>query len=117
MEFLGINFTKDSTDSTLVLKIHTKKSTKQENSSLFVNSILYKGKMRVENQTKSEKTRVYAQKPRLKMPFKKSISVLRKKWELAEERRAAILLLSSVKFRRNCFPASTACSVRKEFIL
>jgi hypothetical protein len=34
--------------------------------------------MRVENQTKlkSEKTRVYAQKPGLKMPFKNSISVL-----------------------------------------
>jgi hypothetical protein len=34
--------------------------------------------MRIENQTKlmSERTRVYAQKPRLKMPFKNSISVL-----------------------------------------
>jgi hypothetical protein len=41
-----------------------------------MNSILYKGKKRVENQTKleSENTRVYVQKPRLKMPFKNSIS-------------------------------------------
>ncbi len=41
-----------------------------------MNSILYKGKMRVENQTKleSENTRAYAQKPRLKMSFKNSIS-------------------------------------------
>jgi hypothetical protein len=37
---------------------HKKKSAKQENSSLFMNSILYNGKMRVENQTKlkSDKT-------------------------------------------------------------
>ncbi len=42
-----------------------------------MNSIfLRNGKMRVENQTKTrlEKNRVYAQKPRLKMPFKNSIS-------------------------------------------
>ncbi len=50
-------------------KIPLKKSAKQENSSLFMKSILYNGKIRVENQSKpeSEKTRVYAQKPRLKM--------------------------------------------------
>jgi hypothetical protein len=30
------------------------------------------------------------------MPFKKSISVLRKKWEVTEERRAAILALSYI---------------------
>jgi hypothetical protein len=45
-----------------------------------MNSILWNGKMRVENQTKakleSEKTRVYARKPRLKLPFKNSISGL-----------------------------------------
>jgi hypothetical protein len=38
------------------------KSAKKENSSIFRNSILKKGKLRVKNQTK---TRVYAQKPRL----------------------------------------------------
>ncbi len=38
-----------------------------------MNSILYNGKVRVENQTK---TRVYAQKSRLKMPLKNSISCL-----------------------------------------
>jgi hypothetical protein len=58
MEFLDINLTKDSSlllhaihslstggflkkpETTLVLTIHTKKTAKQENSSLFVNSIL-----------------------------------------------------------------------------
>jgi hypothetical protein len=50
------------------LKIHTNKSAKQENS---MNIILGNGKTRVENQTKlfpvePEKTRTYAQKPRLK---------------------------------------------------
>jgi hypothetical protein len=42
-----------------------------------MNSILQKRKMRLENQTQFEfeKTRVYAQKPRLKLPFKISISV------------------------------------------
>jgi hypothetical protein len=41
-----------------------------------MNSILKDRKIRIESQTKnssSEKTRVYAQKPRLKMPFKNSI--------------------------------------------
>jgi hypothetical protein len=67
---------KENPYSTLVLKIHTKKSAKQENSSLFMNSIFKKGKMRVENWTKleSEKTQVYAQKPRLKRLLKNSIS-------------------------------------------
>jgi hypothetical protein len=71
MEVLDIKLTKESTLllyhntggflkktkktilPTLVLKIHTKKSAKQENSSLFMNSILWKGKMRVEHQTKT----------------------------------------------------------------
>ncbi len=83
MEFLDINLTKVS--SLLIHAIHSlstsgflkrirlysgfkntyKKSAKQENLSLFTNSILYKGKMGVENQKKleSEKARVYAQKP------------------------------------------------------
>jgi hypothetical protein len=39
--------------STLVLKILTKKSAKQENWSLFMNSILWNGKMGVGNQTKT----------------------------------------------------------------
>ncbi len=39
------------TGSTLNLKTHTKKSAKQDNSSQFVNSILWKRKLRVENQT------------------------------------------------------------------
>ncbi len=55
-----------------------------------MNSILWNGKMRIENQKKlnSEKTWVNAQKPRLKMPFKNSIS-----------REAAHLPLSSVATR------------------
>ncbi len=98
MEFSDINMKKDSsllfhaihslstggfikenhTLLCMVLKIHTKKSAKQENSSLFVNRILQKGKERVENQTKleSEKSQSYAQKPRVKIPFKNSISGL-----------------------------------------
>jgi hypothetical protein len=62
--------------SFLVFKILTKKSAKQENSSLFMNIILKNEKMRVENRKKleSENTRVYAQKPRQKMPLKNSIS-------------------------------------------
>jgi hypothetical protein len=44
-------------------------------------SILLKGKMRGENRQKikSEKTQVYAQKPRLKRLFKNSISGVKKK--------------------------------------
>jgi hypothetical protein len=57
--------------SSLVLKILSKKSAKKENSGLFMNSILYNGKMRVENQKKAP---VYAQESRLKMPLKNSIS-------------------------------------------
>ncbi len=59
--------------------LYTEESTKQKNSSLFMNSILLNRKMRVENQTKtrvSEKTQVYAQWPQLKLPFKNSISGL-----------------------------------------
>jgi hypothetical protein len=44
---------KRNTNSSLVLKILSKKSETQENSSLFMNSILQNGKMRVENQTKN----------------------------------------------------------------
>ncbi len=53
-----------------------KKSAKQEDSSLFMNSILKNEEMRAENQTKieSEKTSVYAQKPRLNILSKNSIS-------------------------------------------
>ncbi len=71
MEFLDISSTKDS--SLLLHAIHsplywrilkktilfsgfknyTKKSAKQENSSLFMNSILQSGKMRLENQKKT----------------------------------------------------------------
>ncbi len=40
-------------NSSLVLKVITKKSAKQENLSLFMNIILWNGKMRVENQTKT----------------------------------------------------------------
>ncbi len=56
MEFLDINLTKDSSlllhaiySQSLywqILKLLTKKSTKQENSSLFMNSIFLNGKMR-----------------------------------------------------------------------
>ncbi len=83
MEFLDINLTKGS--SLLLHPIHRpfywrilkktilysgfkntyKKSAKQENSSLFMNSILKNGKMRVENSILI-RPRVYAQKPRLK---------------------------------------------------
>ncbi len=95
MEFLDINLTNDL--SLLIPAIHSpfcwrilektilipwfinplKKSVKHENSSQLMNRILWKGKIRVENQTKleSEKTQVYAQKPLLKMAFKNSISV------------------------------------------
>jgi hypothetical protein len=45
-------------------------------STLFMNCILQNGKMRVKT-LESEKTRVYAQKPRLKMQFKNSICVHR----------------------------------------
>ncbi len=41
-----------------------------------MNSTLYKGKTRVENQTKSKKTRVYAQKPLVKIHLWKSIRAL-----------------------------------------
>jgi hypothetical protein len=71
MEFLDINLTKVS--SLLILAIHSlstggflkrirlysgfkntyKKSAKQENLSLFMNTILYKGKIGVENQKKT----------------------------------------------------------------
>jgi hypothetical protein len=52
------------------------KSAKQEDSSLFMNSILKNEEMRAENQTKveTEKTQVYAQEPRLKIPVKNTIS-------------------------------------------
>jgi hypothetical protein len=49
MEFLDIK----TILNTLVLKLHTKQSMKQENSSLFINSIFYNRKIRVENQTKT----------------------------------------------------------------
>jgi hypothetical protein len=65
--------------STLVLKIHTKNFAKQENLSPIINSILKKGKMRIENyrqKLESKKTQVYALKTRLKRLFKNSISVL-----------------------------------------
>jgi hypothetical protein len=55
----------------LVLRIHTEKSAKQENSRLFMTVILKNGRTGVAYQTEN---RVCAQKPRLKMPFKNSIS-------------------------------------------
>jgi hypothetical protein len=75
MEFFDVNLTKDSSlflhaihslfywriyrepNSTLVFKTHTKKSAKQENSSLFMNKILKNRKTRVKSQTK---TRVFS---------------------------------------------------------
>jgi hypothetical protein len=72
MEFLDMNLTKESISfapcyllfllladftenqySTLVLKLHTKKSVKQENSTVFMNSIFSNRKTRIENQTKT----------------------------------------------------------------
>ncbi len=55
MEFLDINLTKDS--SLLLHAVHSlftdfKKTSKQENSSLFMNALCREEKMRVENQTK-----------------------------------------------------------------
>ncbi len=96
MEFLDINLTKKSesfnpccTKSLLLadffketilfsgFKTPYKKSGKQE-IKVYSDQHFVEQKMKVENQTKleSEKTRVYAQKPRLKMPFKDSISML-----------------------------------------
>jgi hypothetical protein len=64
MEFLDITLTKDSSlllytihslfYSSLVLKIRTKNKRRQENSSLFMNSMFLNGKMMVENQTKTQ---------------------------------------------------------------
>jgi hypothetical protein len=74
MEFLDMNLAKDLS---LLLHAIKKKCAKQENSRLIVNSILKKGKNEGrKNQTKleSQKTQVYGQKPRLKMPFKSYIS-------------------------------------------
>jgi hypothetical protein len=67
MEFLDINLAKDSMPFTVPLtggfqrktilfpgfKNSYKKSAKQENLSLFMNSIVWNGKMRVENKTKT----------------------------------------------------------------
>ncbi len=94
MEFLDINLTKDS--SVLLHAIHSPfhwqifrktilfsgfkspyiKIHEKRELNLFMNFILSNGIMRVENQAKleTEKTQVYAQKPRLKIPFKYSIS-------------------------------------------
>jgi hypothetical protein len=79
LEFLDINLIKDSSlllhafhlradlmkqNSSLVLKILTKKSANQENLSLFMNSIFVERKNKGRKKDKnSEKTRVYAQKP------------------------------------------------------
>jgi hypothetical protein len=57
-----------------------KKSAKQENSSLFMNSILKNGNMRVENQTKTQVWEDSSLCPETstKMPFKNSVSGERK---------------------------------------
>jgi hypothetical protein len=92
MKFLDINLTKDS--SLLLHAIHSpfywriKKKpyfslvlkilqNNPRNLMLFMNSILKKGKMRVENHAKlqSDKTRIYAQKPRPKMLFKNFVTI------------------------------------------
>jgi hypothetical protein len=58
---------KEKQNPSLVLKIITTNFAKQENSSLSMNNILQNGKMRVENQTKTQvwEESSYAQKPRL----------------------------------------------------
>ncbi len=73
---------KDKQNPSLVLKILTKQFAKQENYSLSMNNILQNGKMRVENHTKTQvwEKSSYAQKPRLKIPFKNSISGHNRKW-------------------------------------
>ncbi len=94
MEFLDINLAKDWSLS--LHAIHSlftggflkktrlysgfkntyKKSLKQENSNSFINSVLLKEKWgwKTRQKFESEKIRVYAQKPRLKIPIKNSIS-------------------------------------------
>ncbi len=62
----------------LVLNILTKKSAKQENSSLCMNSILWYGKMRMENQTRTwvwKRREFMPRKTWVKMTFKNSIFV------------------------------------------
>jgi hypothetical protein len=70
MEFMDISLKNSSADgfgkktkpySTVVLKIHTKNPARNK-------------KTRVRKRLESKKTRVYAQKPRLKMPFMNFIS-------------------------------------------
>ncbi len=88
MEFMDIHLMKDS--SILLHAIHSpfywrivkktilffgfkntyKKYAKQENANLFMKGILKNGKIQ---NLESKKTRVYAQKPRLKMLIKNSI--------------------------------------------
>jgi hypothetical protein len=58
------------TISNQYLKIQTKDLRKKENLSLFMNSLSKK----LDKKLESEKTQVCAHKPRLKMPFKNSIS-------------------------------------------
>ncbi len=95
MEFLDINLAKDSMPFTVPFywriskktilfpgfKNPYRKSAKQENLSLFINSIVQNGKMRVENQTKLQNSlRRLEFMPRnldKKMSFKDSISVQR----------------------------------------
>ncbi len=92
MEFLDINLTKDSSlllhainspfywrilKKTILfsgLKNACKKSAKQENSSLFINSSFSRTEKLGRQKLESEKTRIYAQKPRITIPFKNSIS-------------------------------------------
>jgi hypothetical protein len=99
MEFLDINLTKDliillhavhspfywrisrRSSSSLVLIIITKESTKQGNLSLFMNSILQSGKIRLENWTKIRvwvwENSSLCPETSTKKPFKNSISGLR----------------------------------------
>jgi hypothetical protein len=46
--------------------------------------------------------------PMEQLEIPESMSPVETNYEVAEQRRAAILLLRSARSRRNCFPASTA---------
>ncbi len=96
MEFLVINMIEDSSlqlhvihrpfywrilqklilYSKFTLQIHTNKSARHENSSLFMNNIfrMEKRDQKTREKFKSEKIQIYVQEPWLKMPIKNSIS-------------------------------------------
>jgi hypothetical protein len=77
MEFFDVNLTKDL--SLLLHAIHSPFCRRILETRKLESTHKYnfaEGKMKIDNQTKleSEKTQVYAKKPRLKMAFKNSIS-------------------------------------------